>query len=65
VANERKHRDPQQTLTQAVRELVILSPKWDVSIKSIPLELTDLCRRGGRKSLRGRGDGGHQESKVL
>jgi hypothetical protein len=36
-----------------------LIPKWDVSIKSLPLELRESCGRGDKKSVRGRGDGGH------
>ena len=37
--------------------------KWEVSIKSLHSELRESCRRGGRKIVRARGDGGHQEKK--
>jgi hypothetical protein len=32
------------------------SSKWNVSIKPLPSELRGPCGRGGRKSLRARGD---------
>lgn len=48
-----------------VRDLVTLSLKWDVSIKSFPSGLRKPHRREGRKSLRTRGDGGNQENKAL
>jgi hypothetical protein len=40
------------------------SPKWDVSMKSLPSELREHCRRRGRKSVRAREDGRHPESKF-
>jgi hypothetical protein len=40
-------------------------PKLEVSIKSLPSELRESCRRGDRKSVRARGDGAHQENKAL
>ena len=57
--------DHSQTFSQTVRDLRILSYKWDVSIKSIPSKLKGIGRREGRKSVRARGDGGHQENKAL
>jgi hypothetical protein len=45
------------------RDLGALSLKWDVSIKSLHSELREPCRRGGRTSLRARGDGEHKENK--
>jgi hypothetical protein len=38
--------------------------KRDISIKSLPSELREYHRREGRKSVRTRRDGGHQESKA-
>jgi hypothetical protein len=46
-------------------DLEVLSPKWDVSIKSFPSELRELYEIRGRKSVRVIGDGGHQENKAL
>lgn len=39
--------------------------KQDVSIKSPSSELRQTCRREGKKTLKVRGDGGHQENKVF
>jgi hypothetical protein len=41
------------------------NPEEDVSIKSFPLGFREPRGRGGRKNVRGRGVGGHQESKAL
>lgn len=35
-----------------VRDLITLSPNWDVFSKSLPSRLKELCGRGGRKSVR-------------
>ena len=40
-----------QTMCRA-RDLRTLSPKWDVSIKSLPPELREPYRRGSRKNVR-------------
>jgi hypothetical protein len=45
------------------RDLGTLSHKQDVSFK-IPF-LRAPARRGGRKSVKAKGDGGHQENKAL
>jgi hypothetical protein len=37
-----------------VGDLETFSPKWDVSIKSLPSGLREHCRKGGRKSVRAR-----------
>lgn len=50
-----EHRGPQPDLKQSVRDLGILSPKWDVSIKFLPSELREPQGRGDRKSVRARG----------
>ena len=42
--------------------LETLGPK---PVKSLPLCLSEACERGGRKSVRVRGDEGHQIKKVL
>jgi hypothetical protein len=39
--------------------------KWDVSIKFLTSELRDPHRRGGRNSVRVKGNGGHQENMAL
>ena len=41
------------------------SPKENVSIKSLPLGLREPYRRGGRRSVRAKWDGVHQENKGL
>jgi hypothetical protein len=38
---------------QIVRDLGTLIPKWDISIKSFPSEISEPCKKGGRKSQRG------------
>lgn len=43
-----------------VRDYETLSPKWDVSVKSLPSELREHCRGGGKKSVKVTGDGGSQ-----
>lgn len=45
--------------------LYIRSPKWDVSIKSLPSGLRELHGRVDKNSVRARGDGGHQETRPL
>jgi hypothetical protein len=39
--------------------------KLEVSIKSLPSELREICRGGGRKIIRIIVGGGHQENKAL
>ena len=46
-----------------MRNLGILSPKKDVFIKSLLLGMRELNGRGGRKTVKGRGDRGHQGNK--
>jgi hypothetical protein len=41
----------------------MLSPKWDVSIKSLPSVFREPLRRGGRKSVTATGDGELEEPK--
>jgi hypothetical protein len=55
----------QRDIMQKVRDLAILSPKWNSSIKSLSARLRKPCGRGNRKSIRARGDGGHKEDNVL
>lgn len=50
---------------QRMREPGTLSPKWDIAIKLRLLGPREPCRRGGRKSMVARGDGGHQENKAF
>ena len=45
------------------RDLGTFSPKWDVSIKSLPPEFRESWGRGGRKIVRARRDGRHQETR--
>lgn len=49
---------------QRVRDLGTLSPKWDSSIKSLPLDRKP-CVRGSRKSVSTRGRGEQQVSKTI
>ena len=41
------------------------SSKWDIFIKFLVSGIREPCRRGDRKNVRARGEGGHQESKAL
>ena len=43
AADGNKYGDPQPDIVQPVGDLGILSPKWDVSIKSLPLGLRKPC----------------------
>ena len=45
-----KHRDPQLSNVQSVRDFGALNPKWDVFINHPP-GVWDLCRRGGKKTV--------------
>lgn len=49
-----KYRD-----VQRARDRGPLGPNWDVSINSLPSRFRESCERG-RRTLRGRGRGGHQ-----
>jgi hypothetical protein len=51
--------------SKRMRDLGMLSPKPDVSIKSLPLELREPQGKGNSNSVRARGHGAHQEIKVL
>lgn len=53
-SNRWEHRDPQPDLVQRVRDFETLSPKWAVSITSLPSGLREAHGRGGRKSVRGK-----------
>lgn len=55
----------QPDITQQIRELRTLIPKWDDSIKSFTSRLRKPHSRGGGKRVRARGHGGHQENKTL
>lgn len=48
-----------------MRDFGTLHPKWVVFIKFFYWKLREIWRRGCRKSVRNRGDKGHQESKTL
>ena len=49
--NGNKYRDPQLDNVQKVRGLGTLSPKRDVSIKSLPPGLREPCRRDRMERL--------------
>jgi hypothetical protein len=53
-ADESKYRDPQSDIMHRIRDLGLLTPTWDVSIKSLPLEESE-------KSIKSKGNGKHQE----
>ena len=46
-------------------ELRIPTPKWDVSVRSLPSGIRDIWGTGGGKSLGAHGNEGHQENKAL
>jgi hypothetical protein len=48
---------------QRLGDLETLSPEWDVPTKSLLSGTRELCRRGCRKSVRARGDGGTKETR--
>jgi hypothetical protein len=60
-ANAETPPPPQPDITHIVRDC------WDTQllIKSLPSGLREHNERGGRKSVRARGDGGHQAFKAL
>jgi hypothetical protein len=60
-----KYRDPQLDNEQRVRVRGKLSTKWDVTIISIPSGLREPCRRGDRKIVRAREDGGQQGNRTF
>ena len=60
-----KYSDPQPDIKYRVRDLGRLNPKWDVSIRSLPLELREYHKRTLRKSVRASEDGGYQGSKAF
>jgi hypothetical protein len=62
AADGRKYRDPQTDIIQKVRDLGTQSSKWDVSIKSFSSGLREPHRRGGKKSVRAKGNGGYQDN---
>ena len=47
------------------RDFGTFCSKWNVFLKSLPSEFRESHARGGRKNIRARGDGGHQEKKTL
>lgn len=49
TAGEKQYRNPQPDNFQRVRDLGTFSPKWVVSIKSLPSWLRELCGRGGER----------------
>ena len=60
AADGSKYRDPQPDIIQILRDFATLSRRWDIAIKSLPAELGEPQRKGGRKNGRARGDGGHK-----
>ena len=63
ATDENKHRDPQTDNMQKVRDLGTLSPNREGSIKFFLTGTRKLCGRGGRKSIKARGDGRYRESR--
>jgi hypothetical protein len=53
-----QHRDPESDIMQRVRDLGTLSPKLNLTIKSIPSKVRESCSRGGIKSARVRRNDG-------
>lgn len=49
------------------RDLGTLSPKWNITIKSIPSGLRESCGRGGGKNVRAKEEGKStaREKKIL
>jgi hypothetical protein len=47
-----------------MRDLGAHSSKWNAFTKLLPSKLSQMHRRGGRKSLRARQDGGHQATRL-
>lgn len=59
AVDRNKYTDPLPDTIHRVRNLGTRSPIWTISIRSLPLGLREPHRRGGRKNVRARGDGGH------
>jgi hypothetical protein len=59
AVDENKHRHPEPDIMRRG------GGGLEVSIKSLQLELRKSHGRGGRKTVSVRGDGGHQENKIL
>lgn len=57
--------DSQPDIMQIMRNLGRLSPKWDVSIISLPSRFREPHRSGDRKNVRASGDEGPQLNKTL
>lgn len=51
AADENKYKDLKPDNMQEVRNLVTLSPTWDVSIQSLPSEFGESFERGRRKKV--------------
>ena len=59
AADGNKHRDSESDIMQRVRDLGALSPKLNVSIKSIPSKFRETCSQRGITNAGGRRDEGH------
>ena len=51
VGDGNEHRDPQWSMCR-VRDFRVLSPRWDVFTQVLPLNLRDLSRGWGMKTVR-------------
>jgi hypothetical protein len=65
LADENKCRDSMSYIMERLRDLGTLTPKMNISIKSLPSGLRKHCKRGDRKSVRARRCVERQETKAL
>lgn len=65
TASGNEYRGPQPDVTQRARETFEHSALSGMSPSEVLSEFREPCRREGRKNIRARGCGGHQESKGL
>lgn len=56
---------PSRILTNTMRDLALLIPKWDVSITTLLSRFRDLCKEGSRKIIRARVHGQFQINIVF
>ena len=59
TADGKKYKHPQSRHYKENERFWNTKTKWEVSIKSLTQEVREPLKRGGKKSVRARGDGGH------
>ena len=65
TADGKKYKHPQSRHYKENERFWNTKTKWEVSIKSLTQEVREPLKRGGKKSVRARGDGGHQDNNTF